>query len=122
MATTTSLPATDRETAAVYARLEDRILTRDQVGAAETFYDLVRAERPLSEMLRETVRIHAPYTQIPYHQRLDDGVVKFVNNDHCLLSARASMRLVDLVPRNAGYLPLAQTIWYVPTGLDPWNQ
>ncbi|MGD9891430.1 MAG: hypothetical protein AB7R89_08970 [Dehalococcoidia bacterium] len=122
MATTTSLPAADRETAATYARLEERILTRDQVGAADAFYDLVRAERPLSEMLRETVRIHAPYTQIPYHQRLDDGVVKFVNNDHCLLSARASMRLVDLVPRDAGYLPLAQTIWYVPSGLDPWNQ
>jgi len=36
--------------------------------------------------VRETVRIHAPYTHVPYHQRLDDGVVKFVNNDHCLLS------------------------------------
>ena len=31
-----------------------------------------------------------PYTHVPFHQRLDDGLVKFVNNDHCLLSARAT--------------------------------
>jgi hypothetical protein len=68
------------------------------------------------------VRIHAPYTQVPFHQRLDDGVVKFVNNDHCLLSARASLRLMRMLPSRLNYLPLAQTIWYVPTGLDPWNQ
>ena len=24
--------------------------------------------------------------------------------------------------RSASGLPMAQTIWYVPTGLDPWNQ
>jgi len=122
MTATTSLPAIERETAGAYARLEERILARDQVGAGEVFYDLVRAERPLAELLRETVRIHAPYTHVPYHQRLDDGAVKFVNNDHCLLSARASMRLMALMPRDASYLPLAQTIWYIPTGLDPWSQ
>lgn len=122
MAATTPLPLTDRETAGAYARLEERILTRDQVGASDAFYDLVMADRPLPELLREMVRIHAPYTHMPYHQRLDDGVVKFVNNDHCLLSARASMRLMEFMPRAAGHLPLAQTIWYIPTGLDPWNQ
>ena len=60
---------------------------------------------------------------MPYHQRLDDGVVKFVNNDHCLLSARATLRLSELMP-GGGYerLPMMQTIWYLPTGLDPWNQ
>jgi hypothetical protein len=122
MATTTPLPASDRETAGAYARLEERVLARDQAGASGVFYELVRAGRPLPELLRETVRIHAPYTQVPFHQRLDDGVVKFVNNDHCLLSARASLRLMPYVPGETSYLPLAQTIWYVPTGLDPWNQ
>src|SRR5215211_7728776 len=87
MATTTPLPASDRETEGAYARLEERVLARDQVGASDVYYELVRAGRPLPELLRETVRIHAPYTQVPFHQRLDDGVVKFVNNDHCLLSA-----------------------------------
>jgi hypothetical protein len=108
--------------AATYARLEERILARDQRGAAEIFVELARDGRPLAEMLHETVRIHAPYTNVPFHQRLDDGLVKFVNNDHCLLSARATLRLTDLMPSGYAHLPMAQTIWYLPTGLDPWNQ
>jgi hypothetical protein len=119
MATAATLP---RETETMYARLQERVLDRDQVGASQVFYDLARGGRPLEEMLRETVRIHAPYTHIPYHQRIDNGVVRFVNNDHCLLSARTSLRLREIVGREYQFLPMAQTIWYVPTGLDPWNQ
>src|SRR2546422_1078732 len=106
----------------LYAKLEERILARDQIGASAVYYDLVRAERPRAEIVGETVRIHAPYTHVPYHQRIDDGFVRFVNNDHCLLSARTSLRLPKLLAPALEYLPLAQTIWYVPTGLDPWNQ
>jgi len=108
--------------AALYAKLGERILSRDQVGASQVFYDLARAGRPATEILAETVRIHAPYTHVPYHQRIDDGFVRFVNNDHCLLSARTSLNLPGYLPEQLAYLPLAQTIWYVPTGLDPWNQ
>src|SRR6266542_1229975 len=107
---------------ALYAKLEERILARDQIGASHVFYDLVRAGRPLTEILGETVRIHAPYTHVPYHQRIDNGFVRFVNNDHCLLSARTSLNLPGYLPEHLAYLPVAQTIWYVPTGLDPWNQ
>jgi hypothetical protein len=105
-----------------YSQLEERILARDQVGAAEVFFELARAGRPLVELLSEAVRIHAPYTHVPFHQRLDDGLVKFVNNDHCLLSARATLSLTRLMPAGYEQLPMAQTIWYLPTGLDPWNQ
>ena len=59
---------------------------------------------------------------MPYHQRIDNGVFRFVNNDHCLLSSRASLRLSQLMPKRLYFLPMAQTLWYVPTGLDPWNQ
>src|SRR6185436_11332057 len=45
-----------------------------------------------------------------------------VNNDHCLLSARAALNLSKMLPGAASGLPLAQTIWYIPTGLDIWNQ
>jgi hypothetical protein len=106
----------------LYAKLEERILARDQVGASAVFYDLARAGRSRTEILHETVRIHAPYTHVPYHQRIDSGFVRFVNNDHCLLSARTSLRLPRYLPPALAYLPVAQTIWYVPTGLDPWNQ
>jgi hypothetical protein len=117
--------ATENPDAAVracYQRLEERILARDQRGASECYYDLLRDGRPLTEMLREGVRIHAPYTHVPYHERIDNGFVNFVNNDHCLLSARATLNLAQWLPREAAGLPMAQTIWYIPTGLDIWNQ
>ena len=97
-------------------------MARDQKGASEVYYKLAREGRPLTEMLREAVRMHAPYTHVPYHERMDDGYVNFVNNDHCLLSARASLHLSKMVPGDAAGLPMAQTIWYIPTGLDIWNQ
>jgi hypothetical protein len=112
----------DASARALYDRLEDRILARDQVGASETYYDLARGGRPLPEMLREAVRIHGPYTHVPYHERIDNGFVNFVNNDHCLLSARATLHLSQWLPAEAAGLPMAQTIWYIPTGLDIWNQ
>src|SRR5213083_386487 len=108
--------------AALYGKLEDRILARDQKGASDVYYELARQRRPLNEIIAEAVRIHAPYTHVPYHERIDDGYVNFVNNDHCLLSARATTHLSKMVPAAAAGLPMAQTIWYIPTGLDIWNQ
>lgn len=108
--------------ATAYARLEDRLLSRDQLGASEVYYGLAKSGRPLKEMVRETVRIYAPYTHVPFHQRMQDGVVRFVNNEHVFLSLRVSLRLANLMPQPLRHLPMAQTVWYVPTGLDPWNQ
>lgn len=110
------------DAARLYDRLEDRILARDQVGASVVYYDLVKSGRPLNEIMAEGVRIHAPYTHVPYHERIDDGYVNFVNNDHCLLSARATLNLTKMLPAELAMLPMAQTIWYIPTGLDVWNQ
>jgi hypothetical protein len=107
---------------ALYDELRDRILARDQQGASDVYYGLVRKKRPITEIIAEGVHIHAPYTHVPYHERIDDGFVNFVNNDHCLLSARAALNLARLVPEDCAALPLAQTIWYIPTGLDIWNQ
>ena len=97
-------------------------MARDQVGASQVYYDLVRAGRPLNEIVAEGVRIHAPYTHVPYHERIDDGYPNFVNNDHCLLSARATINLAKMLPGRLSMLPMAQTIWYIPSGLDIWNQ
>src|SRR5262249_33131319 len=92
-----------------YEKLEEHILARDEVGASEVYYDLVRDCRPLPEMLREAVRIHGPYTHVPYHERIDNGFVNFVNNDHCLLSARATLHLSKWLPAEMSGLPMAQT-------------
>ena len=107
---------------ALYAKLEDRCMARDQRGASDVYYDLIRAGRPLNEIIAEGVRIHAPYTHVPYHERIDDGYPNFVNNDHCLLSARATINLTKMLPSHLAMLPMAQTIWYIPSGLDIWNQ
>jgi len=112
----------DRNAQALYDKLEDRVMARDQVGTGEVYYDLLRAGRPLAEMLREAVRIHAPYTTPPYHERIDDGFVNFINHDHCLLSARSTIHLARWMPAAVTGLPMAQTMWYIPTGLDAWNQ
>ncbi|HUK10659.1 MAG TPA: hypothetical protein VLX09_22500 [Stellaceae bacterium] len=114
--------ATPPEAVALYTRLEDRILARDQIGTSEIYFDLLRQGRPLEEMISEVTRIHAPYTHVPYHERIDDGFVNFVNNDHCLLSSRATIHLTRLLDGKHAGLPMAQTIWYVPTALDIWNQ
>ncbi len=121
-ALTPAAAASRGEAGALYARLGERILDRDQVGASRIYYDLLRRERPLAEMLAELVRIHAPYTHVPYHERIDDGFVNFVNNDHCLLSARATLRLARMLDGRSSGLPMAQTVWYVPTALDIWKQ
>lgn len=121
MTTATAAPA-DRETAALYGALEEGVLGRDQAAASDALYGLIRAGRPLTEMLLETVRIHGPYTQAPFHQRLDDGFVRFVNNDHCLLSGRLALRMPEALAPELAFLPMAQTMWYVPTGIDAWNQ
>ena len=121
MAVTMGAPA-NTEPEGAYALLNERMLDRDQVGASLVFYDLVKAGRPVDELVRETVRIHAPFTHVPFHQWNDGGDIRFINNDHCLLSMRAALQLKKLVPGEAAFLPMAQTIWYIPTGLDPWNQ
>ena len=110
------------EARGLYDKLEDRILARDQVGASQAYYGLVKAGCPLPEIVNEAVRIHAPLTHVPYHERIDQGFVNFVNNDHCLLSARATKHLARMLPQRLAGLPMAQTVWYIPTGLDIWNQ
>ena len=116
-------PANGRQEAAhLYQELEDHILARDQEAGSRVYYELLRRGRPLPEIMAEAVRIHAPYTHVPYHQRIDDGFPNFVNNDHCLLSARAAINLQKMLPEKLAGLRLAQTIWYIPTGLDIWNQ
>lgn len=112
----------DQETTRRYGALEDRLLARDQVGGSLVYYELLQRGRPLAEIMAQAVRIHAPYTHVPYHQRIDDGFPNFVNNDHCLLSARAAVNLTAMLPEKLAALPLAQTIWYIPSGLDIWNQ
>ena len=84
---------TNRKLPAEYSKLEECVISRDQHGAMDYYYTLLREGRSMAEIMGEAVRIHAPYTHVPYHERMDDGFLNFVNNDHCLLSIRATVNL-----------------------------
>src|SRR5438876_10668679 len=103
-----------------YARLEERILARDQVGASAALYGLIKQKRPVTEIVSQTVRIHAPYTHVPYHQRLDDGVVKFVNNDNCLMGERVALALMSMVRHELSLFQSGTVVWDIHNEIAPW--
>ena len=51
-----------------------------------------------------------------------DGQITLVNNDHTILGLRTSAGLTPYLPEEYRLLPLLQSVWYVPAGLDIWNQ
>src|SRR2546429_61119 len=59
MATTPAVTS-ERGVAAEYAPLEERILAREQIAASQGLYGLLEQGRPLTEIVGEKGRIHAP--------------------------------------------------------------
>src|SRR5204862_301714 len=59
---------------------------------------------------------------VPSHVNVRDGQMTLVNNDHTILGLRTSMSLVPYVPQEYRLLPMPQSVWYIPAGLDIWNQ
>ena len=64
----------------------------------------------------------APFVQVPSHINMRDGQITLVNNDHTILGLRTSAGLTPFLPEAYRLLPLLQSVWYVPAGLDIWNQ
>jgi hypothetical protein len=51
-----------------------------------------------------------------------DGQITLINNDHTILGLRTSVSLAPYLPESHRLLPLLQSVWYIPAGLDIWNQ
>jgi hypothetical protein len=103
--------------------LTDAILQRDQPRTADLFFRMVKREgRSLSDALSVVTAAEAPFIQVPSHINMRDGQITLVNNDHTLLGLRTSLDLGSLVPEPYRLLPLLQSVWYIPAGLDIWNQ
>ena len=105
MAVATTAPDLQRERDGAYVRLEELILARDQVGSSQVFYDLIKQGRPVEELVREVVRIHAPYTHVPFHQRNDNGqgimaanVYQIANNPGLTFTAGGVNYIPSTVP------------------------
>jgi hypothetical protein len=105
------------------ARLMEAILERDQPRTTDLFYRMIRDEgRSVADALGAVTTAQAPFVQVPSHVNVRDGQITLVNNDHTILGLRTSVSLAPYLPGFARLLPLLQSVWYVPAGLDIWNQ
>src|SRR5438552_13096687 len=104
-------------------RVTEAILERDQPRTADLFFRMVTQEgRSLSDALDAVTRAEAPFVKVPSHINVRDGQITLINNDHTILGLRASVNLDPFVPAEYRLLPLLQSVWYIPAGLDIWNQ
>ena len=92
--------------------------------ATTTFCRLVTEEaRPLKHMIKAAIASAAPYVQVPSHMmRLPNGEMRGVNYDHTILGWRGAISLMGELGGTRGILPNIQAMWYVPQGLNVWEQ
>jgi hypothetical protein len=104
-------------------QLREAILERDQPRTTDLFFRMVTREgRSVAEALGEVTAAEAPFVQVPSHIDVRDGQITLINNDHTILGLRTSVHLMPFVPEAYRLLPLLQSVWYIPAGLDIWNQ
>jgi hypothetical protein len=110
--------------AATVQRLHEEIQAVRYREATETFCRLVTEEnRPLKSVIKEAIAAAAPYVQVPAHlMRLPTGELRGVNYDHTILGWRGAISLMNELGGTRGILPNIQAMWYVPQGLNVWEQ
>jgi hypothetical protein len=103
--------------------LTEAILERDQPRTADLFFQMVKREgRSLGDALSVVTKAEAPFVQVPSHINVRDGAITLINHDHTILGLRTSVSLGPFLPESHRLLPLLQSVWYIPAGLDIWNQ
>ena len=110
--------------AATVDRLRDEIQGVRYRDATTTFCRLMTEEqRPLKRMIQDAIGAAAPYVQVPSHlMRLPSGELRGVNYDHTILGWRGAIYLMEELGGARGLLPNIQAMWYVPQGLNVWEQ
>jgi len=102
-----------------FGLLTDAILERDQPRTTDLFFQMVKRQgRSVGEALSVVTAAEAPFVQVPNHINVRDGQITLINNDHTILGLRASHDLAPFVPEEYRLLPLLQSVWYIPAGLD----
>ena len=101
----------------------EAILERDQPRTADLFFQMVtRQGRSLGHALSVITAAEAPFVQVPSHINVRDGQIALINNDHTILGLRAAASLAPFLPEPYRLLSFLQGVWYIPAGLDIWNQ
>lgn len=105
-------------------RLRDEIQGVRYREATATFCRLVTEEKhPLKDAIKDAIAAAAPYVQVPSHlMRLPTGEMRGVNYDHTILGWRGAIALMAELQGSRGVLPSVQAMWYVPQGLNVWEQ
>src|ERR1700720_4013524 len=112
-----------REDDKSFNMLTEAILERDQPRTADLFHQMVTQDgRSVGDALSVVTAAEAPFVQVPSHVNVRDGQITLINNDHTILGLRASAYLMPFLPEKYRLLPLLQSVWYIPAGLDIWNQ
>jgi len=105
------------------AQLTEAILERDQPRTTDLFFQMVKRDgRSLGDALGVVTAAEAPFVQVPSHINVRDGQITLINNDHTVLGLRTGVSLAPFLPESHRLLPLLQAVWYIPAGLDIWNQ
>src|SRR5712671_3959593 len=102
--------------------LTEAILERDQPRTTDLFFRMTRDEHSVGDALGTVAAAEAPFVQVPSHINVRDGQITLINNDHTILGLRTAAHLAPFLPETHRLLPLLQSVWYVPAGLDIWNQ
>src|ERR1700756_792568 len=102
--------------------LTEAILERDQPRTTDLFFKMTGDGRSIGDALSIVTAAEAPFVQVPSHINVRDGQISLINNDHTILGLRASAYLMPYLSEKYRLLPLLQSIWYIPAGLDIWNQ
>src|SRR5690348_12482608 len=103
--------------------LTEAILQRDQPRTTDLFFRMVKRDgQSLSDALDVVTTAEAPFVQVPSHINVRDGQITLINNDHTILGLRTAASLAPYLPEEYRMLPFLQGVWYIPAGLDIWNQ
>src|SRR5437879_7850162 len=106
-----------------FGLLTEAILERDQPRTTDLFFRMVTGEgRSVSDALSVVTAAEAPFVQVPSHINMRAGQITLLNNDHTILGIRTTTSLAPFLPETHRLLPLLQSVWYIPAGLDIWNQ
>ncbi len=103
-------------------RMKASIPQRRFVETTESFCELITDGYPVRQAVQDVLDAGAPYTHLPYHVSVQKGRPHKISNDHCLLDTRAALSLAKHMPTGMELLPLVQSVWYWPQGIDVWGQ
>jgi hypothetical protein len=104
-------------------RFQEALIQANYQRTAETFVDLLKDGQRLPDLVRHGLDAAAPYLTVPSHVMVgENGEMSNVNYDHCVLGLRASRRMTPYLPETHRQLSMAQAVWYMPQGLDVWDQ